>query len=136
MGREILHLTSPPLHSRPCGYRTCVSLLAQGVSQRRDGGAKLMTLFKTLLAVGKISHTDFCLACFYADKAGCIGGDFQTYALGPGLQSGKYSAIFLSSTRSRICMRQYAFRRALHPNTRRMTLTSICFWYTNLCVKR
>jgi hypothetical protein len=52
-----------------------------------------MTLFKTLLAVGKISHTDFCLACFYADKAGCIGGDFQTYALGPGLQSGKYSAM-------------------------------------------
>ena len=53
MGREILHLTSPPSTADLVGIEI-VSLLAQDVSQRRDGGARLMTLFKTLLAVGKI----------------------------------------------------------------------------------
>ncbi len=65
--------------------------MVEEMSRRRQAGKELMLLLKTLLAVGKISHQDFGVACWWADKAGVVGESFSKYGLRPGLQTGKYA---------------------------------------------
>ncbi len=84
---------------RPPSIKSAHLYPIQDVSRRREGGAQLMHLFKSMLAVGKISNSDFCQACYFASMAGCCGAEFTKYGLRPGCQSGKYARLFSSFTK-------------------------------------
>ena len=75
---------------RPHGSKP-VFCFKDGGAARRDAGTKA---FEVLLLVWasckKLTAKDFCIICGYMQQCGVPGGRWSTYALRPGLSSGRY----------------------------------------------
>ena len=70
---------------------------AASAQDRRTAGFNLHRLFLQLYGQQKITAVGFCLLNHWAHECGTSGADFELYSRPPGLQSGKYQDLRVSS---------------------------------------
>ena len=99
----------------------------------RDAGSNLLKILLQLYASCKVSATDFCNICFFADAAGVPGANFAQYSLAPGKGSGKYQRLLsqvLPQPSGMICIKtpvnlNRSFRRSTRDTPIRCTFESL-----------
>ena len=60
------------------------------LAQKREAGAMLFKHLSSLYVLKKLNAAEFCIACYWCDRACVPGANFAQMAMQPGLQTGKY----------------------------------------------
>ena len=66
--------------------------LRDGGRSRRAGSKAFDLLLALYGSCKRMSAKDFCILCHHMTECGMVGGQWSTFALPPGKQSGKYKA--------------------------------------------